>query len=76
MPYCSARVPDAPLPRLSLALLPVISANPLRDITIMTWTFFLLGIYVRGFNYTMACALNLGAVLLASEEPIGWLVGW
>ena len=60
---------------LALPLRHVISQNPTRDVTALTWVAFVSGIFYSGYHFTVNCAMNLGFVLLtraviAARRPV------
>ena len=50
--------------KIGLTLRHVVSTSPLRDVSVITWTFYVMGVYLSGFHFAISCALNLGGVLI------------
>lgn len=60
---------------LALPMRHVVSMNPMKDISMLTWTGFVVGIFYTGYHFTLNCAFNAGSVLLlraliAAKRPI------
>ena len=50
---------------IALPMRHVISMNPARDVSMLTWMGFVCGIFYHGYHFTVNCAMNVGFVLLA-----------